>query len=68
MELTKTQKMEAISKDFLDRDQDTYVKIRRTGRLGWESLIPAGGSYSDVLRDCRSEGDVMKEAYGMGRD
>ena len=68
MELTKTQKMEAISKDFLDRDQDTYVKIRRTGRIGWESLIPAGGSYSDMLRDCRSEGDVVKEAYGMARD
>ncbi|MBQ2485864.1 MAG: hypothetical protein II518_02235, partial [Candidatus Methanomethylophilus sp.] len=68
MELTRTEKMEAISKDFLDRDQDTYVKIRRTGRLGWESLIPAGGSYSDMLRDCRSEGDVVKEAYGMARD
>lgn len=68
MELTRTEKMEAISKDFLDRDQDTYVKIRRTGRLGWESLIPAGGSYSDMLRDCRGEGDVVKEAYGMARD
>ena len=68
MELTKTQKMEAISKDFLDRDQDTYVKIRRTGRLGWESLIPAGGNYSDLLRDCRGTGDVIKEAYGMARD
>lgn len=68
MELTRTEKMEAISKDFLDRDQDTYVKIRRTGRLGWESLIPAGGCYSDMLRDCRGEGDVVKEAYGMARD
>lgn len=68
MELTRTEKMEAISKDFLDRDQDTYVKIRRTGRLGWESLIPAEGSYSDMLRDCRGEGDVVKEAYGMARD
>ena len=68
MELTRTEKMEAISKDFLDRDQDTYVKIRRTGRLGWESLIPAGGSYSDMLRDCRGEGDVVKEAYDMARD
>ena len=66
--LTREQKIEAIGKDFLDRDQDAYVKIRRSGRLGWESLIPAGGNYSDMLRDCRSEGDIIKEAYGMARD
>ena len=58
----------SLRKDFLDRDQDTFVRIRRTGRLGWETLIPAGGSYSDLLRDCRGEGDIVKEAYGMARD
>ena len=58
----------SLRKDFLDRDQDTFVRIRRTGRLGWETLVPAGGSYSDVLRDCRWEGDIIKEAYGMARD
>lgn len=62
------QKMEALRSDFLDRDQDNYVRIRRSGRLGWESLIPAGGNYSDMLRDCRGEGDIIKEAYGMARD
>lgn len=60
--------MEALRSDFLDRDQDNYVRIRRSGRLGWESLIPAGGNYSDMLRDCRGEGDIIKEAYGMARD
>lgn len=68
MTLTKEQKAEVLRKDFLDRDQDSFVKIRRTGRLGWESLIPSGGNYSDLLRDCRGEGDVIKEAYGMARD
>ncbi len=68
MTLTREQKMEALGRDFLDRDQDAYVKIRRSGRLGWESLIPAGGNYSDLLRDCRETGDVIKEAYGMARD
>ena len=62
------QKMEALRSDFLDRDQDNYVRIRRSGRLGWESLIPVGGNYSDMLRDCRGEGDIIKEAYGMARD
>lgn len=60
--------IEILQKDFLDRDQDSFVKIRRTGRLGWESLIPEGGNYSDMLRDCHGEGDVVKEAYGMARD
>lgn len=62
------EKITSLRKDFLDRDQDNYVRIRRSGRLGWESLIPAGGNYSDMLRDCRGEGDIIKEAYGMARD
>ena len=66
--MTTQQKIDAIAQDFLDRDQDSFVKIRRTGRLGWESLIPEGGNYSDLLRDCHGEGDVVKEAYGMARD
>ena len=68
MTLTREQKREALGRDFLDRDQDAYVKIRRSGRLGWESLLPAGGNYSDLLRDCRGTGDIIKEAYGMARD
>lgn len=68
MTLTREQKIEALGRDFLDRDQDAYVRIRRSGRLGWESLIPAGGNYSDLLRDCRETGDIIKEAYGMARD
>lgn len=66
--MTIEQKIEIIRQDFLDRDQDNYVKIRRSGRLGWESLIPQGGNYSDLLRDCRNEGDIIKEAYGIARD
>lgn len=65
---TTQHKIASLREDFLDRDQDAFVKIRRTGRLGWETLVPAGGSYSDVLRDCRWEGDIIKEAYGMARD
>lgn len=66
--MTTQQKIDAITQDFLDRDQESFVKIRRTGRLGWESLIPEGGNYSDMLRYCHGEGDVVKEAYGMARD
>ena len=66
--LTRQQKIKVLGQDFLDRDQDRYVKIRRSGRLGWESLIPQGGNYSDLLRNCHGDGDIIKEAYGIARD
>ena len=66
--LTTQQMIASLREDFLDRDQDSFVKIRRSGRLGWETLIPAGGSYSDILRNCNGEADIVKEAYGMARD
>lgn len=54
--------------DILDRDQDNFVKIRKTNRLGWESLIPEGGNYSDILLGVTRVGDLVKEAYTMARD
>ena len=47
--LTVEQKIQMLTTDFLDRDQTTFVKIRRTGRLGWESALPAGTPYSDYM-------------------
>lgn len=67
-ELTHQQKIDAIKTDILDRDQDNYVKIRRSGRLGWESLIPKGGSYSDLLRTVTTVDGLVKESYAMARD
>ena len=43
------QKIQTLKEDFLDRDQTTFVKIRRTGRLVWESSIPEGTPYSDYM-------------------
>lgn len=66
--MTREEKMAALRTDFLDRDQDRYVKIRRSGRLGWESMIPAGGNYSDILRGNEDTADLVKESYAMARD
>ena len=41
-QMSLEEKMQMLKEDFLDRDQTTFVKIRRTGRLGWESSIPEG--------------------------
>ena len=58
--LTSEQKIQMLTTDFLDRDQTTFVKIRRTGRLGWESAIPTGTPYSDYMLSPASD-EEMKE-------
>lgn len=63
--LTTQQKLDILTHDFLERDGDTFVKIRRTGRLGWESTIPEGGSYSHAVTGARTQEDVIKEAYKL---
>ena len=47
--LTTEQKIRMLTTDFLDRDQTTFVKIRRTGRLGWESAFHGGKNASCFL-------------------
>lgn len=47
--MTKEEKKRVLRTDFLEGDQATFVHIRRTGRLGWESMIPEGGSYYDDM-------------------
>ena len=54
------QKIQTLKEDFLDRDQTTFVKIRRTGRLGWESSIPEGTPYSDYMLSPASDKELIK--------
>lgn len=63
--MTKEEKKRVLGTDLLDRDQTTFVHIRRTGRLGWESMIPEGGNYSDVLTDGAPTSDLIRQAYRM---
>lgn len=57
---------ENLKKDFLDRDKVSFVKIRKTGRSGWESMIPEGSSYSSYLTDDPEE--LIKNAYRHARN
>lgn len=63
--MTTEEKKMVIRTDLLDRDQTTFVHIRRTGRLGWESMIPEGGSYSDILTDGAPVEDLIRQGYRM---
>ena len=62
------QKIQTLKEDFLDRDQTTFVKIRRTGRLGWESSIPEGTPYSDYMLSPASDEELIKNSYRLAED
>ena len=66
--LTAEQKIQMLTTDFLDRDQTTFVKIRRTGRLGWESSIPEGTPYSDYMLSPASDEELIKNSYRLAED
>ena len=61
------QKIEILRKDFLDRDGETFVKIRKDGRLGWEATL-SGGAYSDYMLHPRSVEELISNAYRMASD
>ena len=63
--MTTEQKIDALTKDFLDRDGDTFVRIRRNGRLGWESTLPEDGSYSEYMLHPESQEDLISNAYRL---
>ena len=62
------QKMQMLKEDFLDRDQTTFVKIRRAGRLGWESLLPEGSPYSDYILSPTSDEELISTAFRLAED
>ena len=66
--LTTEQKIQMLTTDFLDRDQTAFVKIRRTGRLGWESSIPEGTPYSDYMLSPASDEELIKNSYRLAED
>lgn len=69
--LTVEEMVETIKSDFLDRDSETFVKIRTDNRIGWEALIPRGEDLSDVvtgLSGQESKTDFIKGCYSAARD
>lgn len=67
--MTHEQKIKAITTDFLERDGDKFVKIRRNGRLGWEDTIPAHGAYSErITRGLNTKIDQYTYAFNCAKD
>jgi len=67
--MTTSEKINLLTKDFLERDaSDNFVRIRRTGRLGWESTLPQDGAYSEFMLHPESQEDLIKNAYKMATE
>ena len=58
----------ALTQDFLERDGDTFVRIRRTERLGWEETLPKGTAYSERMLSPGSTEELLKSAYSHACD
>ena len=43
--LTTEQKVQILTQDFLERDSETFVQIRKDGRLGWENTLESDSAY-----------------------
>lgn len=66
--MTSAQKMEVLTKDFLERDGDHFVRIRKSGRLGWESTLPEDGAYSEYMLHPDTQEDLIRNAYRVASD
>lgn len=60
--------IEKLSKDWLERDGDSFVKIRTRGRLGWEESLKEGTPYSSYLLESPSMEELIKRAYALARN
>lgn len=66
--MTQEQKIQLLSKDFIDRDAGTLVASRQSGRLGWESTIRSGGAYSEFILHPKSNEDLIRNAYRLASE
>lgn len=60
--------VDSLMEDWLERDGETFVHIRKTGRLGWEKELEGGESYSAYILESPTQEDLIKRAYSLAKD
>ena len=65
--MTDSELIEKLPKDWRERDGDSFVRIRKTGRLGWETTLEKGTPYSSYLLDSPTMEELIQRAYPMAR-
>lgn len=54
--------------DWFERDGETFLKVRKDGRVGWESTLEEGDSYSAHLIEAPTKDDLLKRAYQLATE
>lgn len=62
-----SKEIDSLLGDWLDRGS-TYVKTRKSGRIGWESSLEEGSSYSAYYLEAPSTRELIRRAYPLARD
>lgn len=60
--------VDELMEDWLERDGETFVHIRKKGRLGWEKTLEEEDSYSSYLSDSLTQEELIKRAYSIAKD
>lgn len=67
VELTDTI-IDGLLDDWFERDGETFLKIRKKGRIGWEKTLEVGEAYSAYLLEAPTQEDLIKRAYSLAKD
>lgn len=67
IELTDTI-IDGLLDDWFDRDGETFLKIRKKGRIGWEKTLEKDEAYSAYLLEAPTQEDLIKRAYTLAKD
>lgn len=67
VELTDTV-IDGLLDDWFERDGETFLKIRKKGRIGWEKTLEEGESYSAYLLEAPTQEDLIKRAYSLAKE
>lgn len=67
IELTDTV-IDELLDDWFERDGETFLKIRKKGRIGWEKTLEDGEAYSAYLLEAPTQEDLIKRAYTLAKE
>lgn len=57
-----------LMSDWFVRDGETFLKIRKKGRIGWEKTLEEGEAYSAYLLEAPTQEDLIKRAYTLAKE
>ena len=60
--------IDGLLDDWFARDGETFLKIRKKGRIGWEETLEKGEAYSAYLLEAPTQEDLIKRAYRLAKE